>query len=113
MAIPRGRQPLVTAKRMPAFCNALTALSVRLVKIFCSVTSVPSTSARTGETFPLTAMMISTPAHPNGLQARPIKQDPVGVRLVQPKLSNVSRIRTQFISFHAQDDICQHRIRTA
>ena len=107
--------PLVTAKRMLASCKALTAFWVRLVKTFCSVTSVPSTSARTSEIFRLTPMMISAvPAHPNGIRARPHKQDTTGqVGSVQPTLSDVSRIRTQFISFPARDDFCQHRIRTA
>jgi hypothetical protein len=46
LAMPSGGRPLVMAKRMPAFCNALTAFGARLVRTFSS-TSVPSTSAST------------------------------------------------------------------
>src|SRR5690349_19896683 len=49
IAMPRGGRPLVMAKRTPALCNALTAPCARSVSTFCSVTSVPSTSASTRE----------------------------------------------------------------
>jgi hypothetical protein len=39
-AMPRGGRPLVMAKRVPTLCNTLTAFCARLIKIFCSVTSV-------------------------------------------------------------------------
>src|SRR5262249_28695031 len=51
MAIPRGGRPLVMAKRMPVSRSLCTAAWARLVSTFCSLTSVPSTSARTSEIF--------------------------------------------------------------
>src|SRR5262249_18826448 len=61
MAMPRGGRPLVIAKRMPAACKALTAFCALSVNTFCSVTSVPSTSASTSEIFPRRAIR-SSPA---------------------------------------------------
>src|SRR5215475_8601907 len=45
ISMPFGGRPLVMAKRMPASCRLWTAAWARSVRIFCSVTSVPSTSA--------------------------------------------------------------------
>src|SRR5215470_3966881 len=51
LAMPRGGRPLVMAKRMPISRSLSTAAWARLVSTFCSLTSVPSTSARTSEIF--------------------------------------------------------------
>src|SRR5215510_10047719 len=49
MAMPRGGRPLVMAKRMPVSRRCCTAALARFVSTFLSLTSVPSTSARTTE----------------------------------------------------------------
>src|SRR5215831_2431549 len=59
MAMPRGGRPLVTAKRMPRSCRLCTAACARSVSTFCSLTSVPSTSASTREIFRLSAIAAS------------------------------------------------------
>ena len=59
MAMPLAGRPLVTAKRMPAPRRLCTAAWARLVSTFCSVTSVPSTSANTREIFRFSAITTS------------------------------------------------------
>src|SRR5215510_7849423 len=49
IAMPRGGRPLVMAKRMPASRRCCTAALACFVSTFLSLTSVPSTSARTTE----------------------------------------------------------------
>src|SRR6202011_6169550 len=56
MAMPLGGRPLVMAKRIPALRRLCTAAWARSVSTFCSVTSVPSTSASTREIFRFSAI---------------------------------------------------------
>src|SRR6266851_9973028 len=60
MAMPMGGRPLVMAKRIPAARKLCTAAWARSVRTFCSVTSVPSTSASTRESLRFSAIGTST-----------------------------------------------------
>jgi hypothetical protein len=64
--MPRGGRPLVMANWMLAACSAFTAAVARAVSTFSAVTSVPSTSARTSETFDWGRASITMRALPPG-----------------------------------------------